>query len=1708
MREEFWERRTVIVDHLLVAIRKSQSEGLGKRVEREIGRLELAINEWERHFLTYFVGSHLNELSALSNWVSLGERLLSNAVPDQLEASQVDETLRRLERAISRVEKFFHVLSDQRALLYDLEQQIGSESPFESLSPESLLQPMHLLGDLRRRFDSLSESQRNAMAEMLFEQSRFRALEQLGILKSKIRIWKTQLNSAEQTRNTLTEWTEFATNERPKDLCEQTIDSLEKAIPREFHGRELQTYSQLSKEFHREIDRFYAFGGLLQRSVDLWTKFELIEGQLLSSALGQDEWTAKINECEELAAEIGATGAEMAEKAARRISELRRLKGTEMTGDQMDLADPNHFNQLGKDSAEAAECSEAIRDAEFWKWQMIGEELAQKQPKTGEELNNLIDWLEDLERDFPCAEASLKRWVKASTDEKDRRIESFESVHRRFLAQLESLRSLRRRFVHLEKILIDLEQWTVHNDPGCSEMASKSIGERARLVHWSVTELSELASLCPQETFDLSSLIELAQSVRRSFTLVEIRRVEVQIEVIETLTLVTQRRRLRKGAKGRTDIEQCNEEEEQIGRESIRRSIAADLELLQIASTSKVLSPSEQGLEAAEGSAEEAGVTLERLNSLRTRLERAEMDAARVDLWALLKRKRAVLAREENCEEEARASLHEMALIGAELGDELRGNSEFDKLSAEWTGKKGKLEGHLLLNDKLKSLCLRLNEEKAEFGELDADLDELGRMLSTASGIPFHRHLIQRAGTLRKRIHRKTMEKLRQQRHSLQRKIDSLKKSPAGDLPVAIEVAEEVLQEVSALVQRSISAQQIVDESVDYDDGEQYPDPSLSCSTSHSSAELLRLTSEAKQLQKALGEKMELLNRLERLEKTLEEICRDNGGWDVMLSPQIEAVLGVLANWLKQFSEELAPELGHLDGLFSQIEGNFMAAELEGMKRRLGRTREQIVGLKQLMEHRQQQLELNSLKKQILGSVTELFESQTKAKISVPDVDVQQMIGDLLVGNGDGRSASSSNHFLTMSSELQCSLERPVERFDPAELSPGQFLGRIAQSIASEEGSLNELEQLSSSNSLAPFPPQSNTAIETVRLLNERFQKRRIDQQNRIEEMFSHCLREFRDGLTALEAQLGNSIERKDVETMELLQRIEYAELRKKLEQFNDSLRKLPSVTETAYWKRKWAKRFQQLQSNLNIFGENLMSAKVSQKAIGRELDEHLNLQIALDEREGRKEQKMLHNLSSFGKWLHLVESEVLQLHSFCQSADFELDQNERRVKLTKLRDNCVQHFRLVVKLQTHQFASEEQAELAKKLCQQYRKVMEQFEKMQLPISHLIPVKKTNEKEMLNAVAGGVSTRAPSQLSLDSSTPSDLDSDLASIHSEVLVAEALSHLCQPSTSSASFAPPGPSLVHQLSIGLKLDELPMDQIEREVQQLLLAIDHLHARYYTPKPLGEAQQDAASLKLLAKQLTELKTDLNKIAEMASDDNKKQLQKVLSNLKREKNGLKRFHRALTDEVEDEIELRTNYAQTAEYLLDLDNEIRSAASEGRVPQTSAVLPRIELQIEMLKKQCRGIRKYVEMSVDGSTSTSPTRRKRIIYKLSNSVTTIIQVIENKLRQEKEAAKKQHKRDKSESETELSNLHKKLTALKRETETELEVADFDEDSSPRGHQSVSKKVRSIVIRRSTTIPVEKASSSNLSTTIPIEKASSSNLSTTIPIEKATSERGN
>jgi len=61
-----------------------------------------------------------------------------------------------------------------------------------------------------------------------------------------------------------------------------------------------------------------------------------------------------------------------------------------------------------------------------------------------------------------------------------------------------------------------------------------------------------------------------------------------------------------------------------------------------------------------------------------------------------------------------------------------------------------------------------------------------------------------------------------------------------------------------------------------------------------------------------------------------------------------------------------------------------------------------------------------------------------------------------------------------------------------------------------------------------------------------------------------------------------------------------------------------------------------------------------------------------------------------------------------------------------------------VAKLQTHDFSDPAQAQLAREQCARYKRLMEQFEQMQLPEEHLIPVqreKKAKEAESPAAAA-------------------------------------------------------------------------------------------------------------------------------------------------------------------------------------------------------------------------------------------------------------------------------------------------------------------------------------------------------------------------------------
>lgn len=84
---------------------------------------------------------------------------------------------------------------------------------------------------------------------------------------------------------------------------------------------------------------------------------------------------------------------------------------------------------------------------------------------------------------------------------------------------------------------------------------------------------------------------------------------------------------------------------------------------------------------------------------------------------------------------------------------------------------------------------------------------------------------------------------------------------------------------------------------------------------------------------------------------------------------------------------------------------------------------------------------------------------------------------------------------------------------------------------------------------------------------------------------------------------------------------------------------------------------------------------------------------------------------------------------------------------------------------------------------------------------------------------------------------------------------------------------------------------------------------------------------------------------------------------------------------------------------LTELETEVRDASKSNRAPETKECLDRVEVKLDVLKRQCRRPRRYIASSIEqGERSSSPTRRRRIILKITNTVTTIIKVVEEELR--------------------------------------------------------------------------------------------------------------
>lgn len=198
------------------------------------------------------------------------------------------------------------------------------------------------------------------------------------------------------------------------------------------------------------------------------------------------------------------------------------------------------------------------------------------------------------------------------------------------------------------------------------------------------------------------------------------------------------------------------------------------------------------------------------------------------------------------------------------------------------------------------------------------------------------------------------------------------------------------------------------------------------------------------------------------------------------------------------------------------------------------------------------------------------------------------------------------------------------------------------------------------------------------------------------------------------------------------------------------------------------------------------------------------------------------------------------------------------------------------------------------------------------------------------------------------------------------------------------------------------------------------------------------------------------------------------------------------------------------------LESRVKEAAASGKIADALDMLNKLELEVELLKKQCKQPRKYVACGVEG-TSDSPSRKRRILVKITNSVTTIIKVVEKELQRQGQLQGQGGARaalpltgEQSGSDIEeLSQLHRKLSALHvnaSDVEGDNDNTTISEMPSELPSELTTPIPETTVYPESTTVVQETTTVHSDSTTVPPGSSTviqESSKVTTVPTDQST-----
>lgn len=150
---------------------------------------------------------------------------------------------------------------------------------------------------------------------------------------------------------------------------------------------------------------------------------------------------------------------------------------------------------------------------------------------------------------------------------------------------------------------------------------------------------------------------------------------------------------------------------------------------------------------------------------------------------------------------------------------------------------------------------------------------------------------------------------------------------------------------------------------------------------------------------------------------------------------------------------------------------------------------------------------------------------------------------------------------------------------------------------------------------------------------------------------------------------------------------------------------------------------------------------------------------------------------------------------------------------------------------------------------------------------------------------------------------------------------------------------------------------------------------------------------------------------------------------------------------------------------LADLEKEVRQALNNSQIPQNKKAISILKKEIKIFKKQYRATRNYVEVNADETGILSPKPTKRLIFKITNTVTTIIQIIEDELNKQRAQP---NSTNNIHNENLLENISKKLTELNESTCSEISFdASIDTESDLSENPTVSNQEKPSVFKEKT-----------------------------------------